>query len=163
MIPSRSIDIATVRDLMKTVKHAMLTTRGPEGALRSHPLATVETSFDGVAWFLVTADSALAADVHREPEVGLTYADPHEGTYIAVSGTASVTHDPAIARILWDRWADAFFATDPGDPRIAVLRVQVRSAELWTLRGEAESADDLEDAPHAHTNQSGGYAKTELL
>jgi general stress protein 26 len=145
MIPAESIDVAAVRELMKSVKYAMVTTRCAQKALRSHPLATLETSFDGIAWFLVAADSKLADDVHLDPEVSLTYADPRGGTYVAVSGSATVAHDPAAARALWNRWADAFFPDGPEDPRVAVLRVQMRAAEFWTLDQPARDHPDSSD------------------
>ncbi len=121
-----------LRELIKEVKYALLTTAARDGTLHSRPLTTLDWEFDGVAWFLVRRDSRLADEVGATPEVNLAYASPEDDTFVSLAGRAQVLHDPARARALWNRWAEMFFPGGPESAEVGVLRVNVRSAEYWT-------------------------------
>ncbi len=130
LVEQGSID--KLRELIKDIKYALLTTRGAEGSLHTRPLTTLEWEFDGTAWFLVSRESRLAAELSDASEVNLAYASPEDSTFVSLTGRAQVTRDPGRARELWNRWADAFFPGGADDPDVGVLRVEARSAEYWT-------------------------------
>ena len=46
-----------LRELIKDIKYAMLTTTEDDGTLRSRPMATLQTEFDGDLWFFTGADA----------------------------------------------------------------------------------------------------------
>jgi len=131
----RQSRVQKVLDLIKDVKYAMLTTTAADGTLHSRPLTTLEADFDGDLRFLVAADSDLAQEVRARPQANLGYADPRGNTYVSVSGTARVSHDPARAEQLWNGWAEGFFPGGPQDPNVGVLEVTVRSAQYWSIPG----------------------------
>ena len=123
--------ISRLRELIKDVKYALLTTRGADGEMHSRPLTTLDWEFDGVAWFLVSRTSRLAAELGEESEVNLAYASPDDDRFVSLTGKGQIRHDPERARQLWNPWAGVFFR-GPEDPEVGVLRIQVRTAEYWT-------------------------------
>ena len=124
--------IERLRELIKDVKYALLTTATPDGTLHSRPLTTLDWEFDGVAWFLVARGSRVAAEVGASPSVNLSYSSPDDDIFVSLAGRAQVSQDPGRARELWNRWAEMFFPEGPESPEVGVLRVDVRSAEYWS-------------------------------
>jgi general stress protein 26 len=130
-VSSSSPQAQHLRDLIKDVKFAMLTTRAVDGTLTSRPMTTLQTEFDGTLWFMLAADSLKAMDVEQRPKVNLSYAQPEEGRYVCVSGTAEVVRHRTKARELWNPLFETWFPAGPEDPNLALLRVDIASADYW--------------------------------
>ena len=107
----------------------MLTTTGSEWALRSRPKFTQEVDARGNRYFLTSADSALVGEILADAAVHLTYADPGSQRYVAINGTALVTHDQARIDEMWSPAAKAWFPDGKEDPQIRVLTVEPQRAE----------------------------------
>lgn len=110
---------------------AMVATTADDGGVRLRPLTTLAAEKPGVLWFFVAADGGVAAEVRARPEVILSYAEPGDNAYVALSGRASVLRDPARAKELWTPLAGAWFNEGPSDPRLALLRVDLERGEAW--------------------------------
>jgi general stress protein 26 len=124
--------IRKLGELIKATKVGMLTTvADEEGTLRSRPMATQQVEFDGDLWFLTSIDSAIVNEIERDHRVNVSYADAGENRYISVSGTARVLRDEKKIKSLWNPWYKVWFPKGVDDPSIALLRVQVDSAEYW--------------------------------
>ncbi len=123
-------DLATLVKLIAAAKFAMLTTRAPNGSLRSRPLTTLDTDLSGVLWFLVRADSDLAREIEDSPRVNLSYANTADGKFLSVSGPAQVGRDRSRAAELWSPVFAVWFS-GPDDPNLAVLRVAAEQVEYW--------------------------------
>ena len=124
-------DIEKLARLIKGIRCAMLTTVDQDGTLRSRPMETQNTDFDGALWFFTDAGAPKVDEINREHEVNLAYADPHGNRYVSVSGTALVVRDKAKVDELWTPALKAWFPNGKDDPNIALLRVQVTKAEYW--------------------------------
>jgi general stress protein 26 len=124
-------DIQKLRDLIKDVRVAMLTTVDEDGSLRSRPMATQEMELDGELWFFAGAGSPKVREVQREQHVNVSYANPDDQKYVSVSGTAQVVHDRAKAEELWNPILKAWFPKGLHDPDLALLRIRVEKAEYW--------------------------------
>ena len=135
--------------LIKGIGFAMLTTAMPDGTLRSRPMATQQTEFDGTLWFFTYADSAKVDEVRQDWHVNLAYADPAGNRYVSVSGLARTVRDPAKARELWNPLHKAWFPKGLDDPNLALLRVDVEQAEYW-------------DGPSSKIVQLAGFVKATL-
>ena len=134
-------------ELIKATKVGMLTTvADEEGTLRSRPMATQQVEFDGDLWFLTSVDSAKANDIGKDHRVNISYADASDNRYISVSGTARVLRDEKKIKSLWSPWYKVWFPKGVDDPSIALLRVQVDSAEYW-------------DGPSSKIVQLAGFVK----
>ncbi|MBV8909502.1 MAG: pyridoxamine 5'-phosphate oxidase family protein, partial [Gammaproteobacteria bacterium] len=67
--------------------------------------------------------------------LSLAYADPRNGSYVAIAGTGRVLRDSAKARRLWSVEQRAYYPGGPRDERLGVLRVAVERAEYWISPG----------------------------
>ena len=117
--------------MIKGIKFAMLTTVLPDGSLRSRPMATQDTPFDGELYFLTKLDSAKSHEIDRDHQVNLAYGDPDSNRYVSVSGIAHCFKDRRKAEELWNPFYKAWFPQGLDDPSLAVLRVHVNYAEYW--------------------------------
>lgn len=124
-------DIETLRDEIKDIKIAMLTTVDEDGTLRSRPMGTQDAEFDGDLWFFTSDTSPKANEVRREQQVNVSYADPGSNRYVSVSGRASLVHDKAKMEQYWNPILKVWFPDGLDTPDIALLRVRVEKAEYW--------------------------------
>ena len=138
--------IAKLADLIEDAQFAMLTTALPGGSLRSRPMATQRTRFDGELWFFTYRESAKVHEIADDQHVNVSYADPDSNTYVSVSGRARMLVDRAKAKELWNPALKAWFPKGLDDPNLALLRVTVEQAEYW-------------DSPNSKVVQLAGFIK----
>lgn len=142
-------NIEKLGDLIKDIRIAMLTTADDDGTLRSRPMGTLKTPFDGDLWFFTSSESPKVDEVEREHQVNLSYADVDGNTYVSVSGTATLVRDRAKMEELWNPILKAWFPKELEEPDIALLKVRVEKAEYW-------------DQPHSKVVQAVGFVKAAL-
>jgi general stress protein 26 len=123
-----------------------LTTAEPNGRLRSRPMATQQTTFDGALWFFTQINSGKVGEIEGEHQVNVSYADVGNQKYVSVSGTAEISQDRAKAEELWSPWYKAWFPQGLEDPTLALLRISVHEAEYW-------------EAPHGAVVRLVGFVK----
>jgi len=129
--PSRAEAIKKLGELIKEINIAMLTTIEADGALRSRPMATQQSEFDGDLWFFLGTSSPKAQEIRNDPRVNLSYAQPDDQRYVSVSGRGELVRDPAKMKELWNPLFKAWFPDGLEDPDLALLKVNVEQAEYW--------------------------------
>jgi general stress protein 26 len=122
--------------LIKDIRFGMLVTRHSNGHLHSRPMTTQTTDLDegSTLYFFLSRGSDAAADVAVEPSVGLTYADPSDDRYVAISGRASLVDDRAMKEQLWSKMAQAWFPGGVDDPDLALLKLDITHADYWDVK-----------------------------
>lgn len=128
---SREDAIQQLAALIEDSEIAMLTTVDEDGSLRSRPMATQKTRFDGDLWFFTTANSPKVAEVFHDREVNVSYTQPDQQRYVSVSGVAQLVCDQALIKQMWNPRYTAWFPEGLDDPNLALLRVHVDTAEFW--------------------------------
>ena len=128
---SRNEAIEQLREKIKGIRIAMLTTVDEDGSLRSRPMATQEAESDGDLWFFTGLSSPKAHEVEQDHRVNLSYADPDDQRYVSISGTGRILRDKSKAKELWNPMLKAWFPEGLDDPNLALLRVAVEKAEYW--------------------------------
>jgi general stress protein 26 len=123
--------IATIHDLIKDIRVAMLTTLAHDGTLTSRPMMTQEAEFDGTLWFLTGQDTAKAGQVSEHRSVNVSYAQPDDDRYVSLSGVATIVKDRDRAEQLWTPVYQAWFPEGVDDPNLVLLKVEVEAAEYW--------------------------------
>jgi general stress protein 26 len=123
--------IEKLRELIKDIDIAMLTTVDDDGSLRSRPMGTQEAEFDGDLWFFTSADTAKVDEIEREHQVNVSYAEPSKNRYVSVSGMARLLNDRAKMKELWSPIYKAYFPEGLDDPKLRLLKIQVHKAEYW--------------------------------
>lgn len=139
-------DVQKLAEMIQDIDFAMFTTLDRDGSLRSRPMSTQKTEFDGNLWFFTEASSAKADEVEDNQHVNLSYADQDSNRYVSVSGQATLVRDKAKAKELWNPVLKAWFPQGLDDPNLALLRVTVNKAEYW-------------DAPSSKVVQLVGFVK----
>ena len=82
-------------------------------------------------WFLTASDSAKTGEIDATHGVGLSYSDPANQRFVAISGSAQIVRDPATARELWHPAFAAWFPQGPDDPNLRLVCVTPQKAEYW--------------------------------
>lgn len=123
--------IQKVAELIKDVHIAMLTTVSEDGSLRARPMANPDRPFDGTLWFITRIDSGKTDEIRHESEVLVTYAEPKDGKYIALSGQARIVRDRNQIHEHWTPAAKAWFPQGEDDPAVALIQVKIDSGEYW--------------------------------
>jgi general stress protein 26 len=144
--PNRAENIQKLWELIKDIQMCMLTTVDEDGSLRSRPMATQKTEFDGDLWFFTGASSAKVDEIYREWQVNASFADPGGNRWVSVSGVARLVRDRQKAEQLWNPFLKAWFPDGLEDPDLALLHVKVHKAEYW-------------DAPHGKVATMLGFVK----
>ena len=121
----------SLRELIRGIEFAMLTTLDRDGRLHSRPMAVLDAEQDGELWFFVSAGSVRAGDIREHEAVNLTYTSPDRQLYVSVCGTAAIVVDRALARRLWKPVCQPWFPLGAEDSDLALLRVDVSKAEYW--------------------------------
>ena len=117
--------------LLEGIKVAMLTTIGPDGSLRSRPMATLQAEFDGILWFFTNADSPKVDEVQQAQHVNVSYDDWDDHRYVSISGRATLIQDRQKIEELWSPILLTWFPLGLEDPQLALLRVDADSWEYW--------------------------------
>jgi general stress protein 26 len=120
-------ELETLRDLIKDVDTAMLTTISEEG-LVSRPMKTQEVEFDGDLWFLTKKDTEKYEEILHENEVNVAYAGK---SYVSIRGRAELVDDLAKKKELWSKTYEKILQTSYDDPNIVLIKVKAESAEYW--------------------------------
>jgi general stress protein 26 len=135
--------------LIKDVKVALMVTVGDGGALHGRPMVALNKHFDGTLWFASGDTSPKLAEIRDDAHVLLAYSEPKDQNYISVAGTARIVKDAGKVKELWSEPLRTWFPKGPDDPSIALISVDVTSAEYW-------------DAPSAAWVYAYGYVKAKL-
>lgn len=129
--PTRDDAVAKVAGLVDRARMSMLTTMTNDGRHVSRPMALQEVEFDGDLWFFCYDDSDKARQVVAHPEVNVSFSDEKNSSWVSLSGRATVVHDRAKAEALWSPALEVWFADGLETPGLALLRVEVDTAEYW--------------------------------
>jgi general stress protein 26 len=121
--------VEKLRDLIKGIKIAMLTTQEDDGTLRSRPMFTQETEFDGDLWFFTAESSPKVDEIQQQRQVNVSYVG--KDTYLSVSGKAQLVRDRQKINEMWNPMYKAWFPNGKDDPDLALLKVHVEQAEYW--------------------------------
>ena len=130
MSKNREEAIEKLNELTRDISIAMLTTIDG-GVLRSRPMDTQKTDFDGTLWFLTGADTHKDDEIKKDNRVNVSYAAPDDNKYVSVSGTAEILRDQAKINELWSPVHKAWFPEGKDDPNIRVIKINVEQAEYW--------------------------------
>jgi general stress protein 26 len=124
-------------EAIEDIHTCMMTTRRPDGHLRSRAMANQKAASGADLWFVTSEDSAKLRDLAHDPHVNLSYYKDSTKEWVSVSGTAILSRDRAkIHELYAPDWAVWFPKEgDPrhgtaDDPRLVLVGVTVHAAEF---------------------------------
>jgi general stress protein 26 len=132
--------VEKLRELVKDIKVAMMTTRRADGHLVSRPMATQEDAPGADFWFVALRDSEKVQELRGDPHLNLAFYKDRTREYVSVSGTAVLTDDRELIHRLWQPdwklWmGDEGGVNDGGkdDPRLFLIGVNAESAHFLNV------------------------------
>ncbi len=133
-------DLSKLYTLIDDIEVAMMTTRRPDGHLRSRAMANQKRAAGADLWFVTLDDTGKLADLAHDAHVNLSYYRDGSREWVSVSGTAEVSSDRGKIRELyaadWKLWfpdeGDPRHGT-PDDPRMVLIGVTVHAAEFLDM------------------------------
>ncbi|GIP40556.1 general stress protein [Paenibacillus sp. J31TS4] len=131
--------VETVRDLIKGIDTAMLTTMSDQG-LVSRPMQTQEVEFDGDLWFLTKKDTNKYRELQRNPQVNVAYADK---SYVSIRGEAELVEDRAKIKEFWNPLYAKLLDTSSDDPNLVLIKIQAETAEYWETGSKTKMVKKL--------------------
>jgi general stress protein 26 len=130
MDQDRDRSIEKIKELTEGIDFCMLTTVD-SGQLRSRPMSTQQTEFDGDLWFFTSDNTHKIEEIEKDNRVCVAYSKPDDSTYVSISGRAEVVKDPAKIEELWSPILKAWFPEGIDDPHLCLLKVNAEQAEYW--------------------------------
>jgi general stress protein 26 len=124
-------NVSKLRQMIKGIEFAMLTTVEDDGSLRSRPMATLKAEFDGDLYFFTKASAPKVDAVERDRHVCVSYAAPESQRYVSMSGLARLVRDRRKMEELWFPELKAWFPGGLEEPEIALLWISITQAEYW--------------------------------
>ncbi|RJG27615.1 pyridoxamine 5'-phosphate oxidase family protein [Massilia cavernae] len=132
MFPTDSMHhVKELKDKIDSVRFAMFTCTDKYGHLIATPMTNQEMGPAGELWFFTSINTDLWENIAHQPEVNASFAEPKDGLYVSVSGTAERVVDPVKVHELWNPFVEAWLPSGPDDPHVALIRVVPHSAEYW--------------------------------
>lgn len=120
--------------LIKDAHICMMATQAEDGSIDARPMAVQQANdfaATGTLWFLTAAASEKVGELEHDRHITLAFAEPKAHSYVTLKGTGSVSRDKAKIHDLWNTFYKAWFPNGEDDPNIAVLRVDIHSADYW--------------------------------
>jgi general stress protein 26 len=94
--------LAKVRELVKGIDIAMLTTIDENGDLHGRPMSVNgEVEFDGDLWFFTYGSAHKVHEVEGDQRANASFSNPKDQTYVSLSGNVEVVRDRAKIEELW--------------------------------------------------------------
>ncbi|KAB2331261.1 pyridoxamine 5'-phosphate oxidase family protein [Bacillus mesophilum] len=120
-------ELETLRELIKDVDTAMLTTVSEDG-LVSRPMKTQEVEFDGDLWFFTKKETDKYEEIMHDQDVNVAYAGK---SYVSVRGRAEIVQDLNKKKELWNKALEKIMQTSYDDPNVVLIKVKAEAAEYW--------------------------------
>ena len=116
-------------DMWKKMGDSPFVMVGPaDGSTHSEPLtAQLDKDQIDTLFFFVGRDNRLAG----KDKLMLQFVSKGHDFFACMHGKGRIDNDPALIDKLWSNQVEAWFPGGKRDPDLALLRVDIASAELW--------------------------------
>jgi len=171
-VPVKRSELSHLRDLIRGIPIAMLTTVTSDGALHARPMVNVTEEFQGELWFFSRDDDPKLLEIEANPQVNVSYADAPHTRFVSAAGKAMIIRDANRCELLWSAACDPWFPDGPRDPHLRLIRVEVESATYWdqhlgsmiSLWTQVKNlVTGKKEAPPLETNRFDWPAKTHVM
>ncbi|WP_309667096.1 pyridoxamine 5'-phosphate oxidase family protein [Tabrizicola sp.] len=85
----------------------------------------------GPIWFFTSTDSAIVQGLNSQDLAIFTFVSKGYDVFATVHGHMTRTTDRATIDRLWNTWVAAWYEGGKDDPKLALLRFDPASAEIW--------------------------------
>lgn len=88
-------------------------------------------TYRGPIWFFTSTDSELYQKLGAGGRAMAHFNSKGHDIWATVHGTLSQSHDRATVEKLWNRVVAAWYPGGKDDPKLALIRLDATSAEIW--------------------------------
>ncbi len=134
MITSHEEGIKKLRGLTKNIKFCMLTTVDETGVLRSRPTTIQKMDINGDLYIVIGRNTGAATAVEHNHCVNASFANECGDVAVSVYGRAKLIGDRQKMAELWEPIFQLRFPQGLDDPNLALMKIEVESAEHWDSR-----------------------------
>lgn len=85
----------------------------------------------GPLWFFTSKDNGLVRLLEQNRRSIATFSGKGHDLFATLHGSLSLDHDRANVDRLWNRFVAAWYKGGKDDPKLALLRLDPESAEIW--------------------------------
>ena len=85
----------------------------------------------GPIWFFTSKDNGLVQALPSGNRAIATFTSKGHDLFASVHGKLSIEQDRAMVDRLWNRYVAAWFEGGKDDPKLALLRLDAETAEIW--------------------------------
>lgn len=126
----KSSELKSLWELIKPIKFGMLSTHH-KGRIHARPMSLIQDEFNGRLYFFTQDDSLKVTEVTDEQEVGVSFSSPEDQVYVSLSGDARISRNRELIERFWSPMVQAYFPKGKDDPHLALMEIDVDSAECW--------------------------------
>lgn len=123
--------IKDLRSKISSIRFGMLSTLNDDQSLSSRPMTQQSLENSGILWFFISDTSQLAIDINRHPKINVTFANPSDSIYVAISGHAEIIKFKEKAAELWNPAVAVWFPEGLDDPHLSLIKLSIYNAEYW--------------------------------
>ncbi len=154
-------NVRKLRELIKGIDVAMLTTAEDDGSLRCRPMLALDFEFDGDLYFFTKVSATKVDEVKRDQHVCVFYVASEDQRYVSMSGLARLLRDRAKIEEFWTPELKAWFPDGLKDPELALLWISVTQAEYW--EGPSGTLVNLAGVKAMAADTAFGHSENEKL
>ena len=117
----------------KALKSDMTMMIGLDGVEDGHarPMTAQLDGEHGPIWFFTAKDNTIVQKLAPSSRAIATFASKGHDLFATVHGTLAVETDRRVVDRLWNRFVAAWFEGGKDDPKLALIRLDPETAEIW--------------------------------
>lgn len=123
--------IKNLRSKIESIRFCMMTTISDELNFSSRPMTQQHLDDNGTLWFFTSDNCPLADDLLHHPKIGVTFSNPSDSVYIAMSGDGELIKSREKAEEFWNPLNAAWFPEGLDDPHLSLIKFNIHYAEYW--------------------------------
>ena len=130
----------TLEDLAQKIgkiDFTMLVTKAEDGTLAARPMSNNgEVDADGDSYYFTWDQSRMAADIRRDPKVGLTFQGSagllgKPPLFVSVEAYAELISDRAAFEAHWNTDLDRWFENGADTPGVVMIKAHATRIHYW--------------------------------
>ena len=99
--------------------------------LTTRPMSVQKMDEDGNLWFLSASDSNKNMQIENDSHVHLLFQGSKHSDFLSLDGIATISTDKNLIKEMWEPLLKTWFTEGVDDPRITVIKVDVKEGYYW--------------------------------
>lgn len=123
--------VEKLQALVKDTSVCMFFTNLQVANHNSRPMTVTDVDRNGNLWFFAKKSSSKVADIEKDNNVHLVFANPSIDSFLDLRGRASIEEDRRSIEEQWHPTLGKWFEKGKEDPEICLIKVKTDEAHYW--------------------------------